>query len=167
MGFGLVVGLRNTGDRSQNEVTQQAMANVLSRMGIIPQAVDFKTRNTAAVMVTAALPPFVKPGDKIDITVSSVGDATSLQGGTLLTTPLQGVDDQVYAVAQGNVVVGAESFPYVKQQTTTVGRIPGGALVEKEVPVTAGKSGAVTLVLTQPDFYFRDPGGRGSPQSRA
>ncbi|MFA6417956.1 MAG: flagellar basal body P-ring protein FlgI [Candidatus Margulisiibacteriota bacterium] len=152
MGFGLVVGLRNTGDRSQNEVTQQAMANVLSRMGIIPQAVDFKTRNTAAVMVTAALPPFVKPGDKIDITVSSVGDATSLQGGTLLTTPLQGVDDQIYAVGQGNVVVGAESFPYVKQQTTTVGRIPGGALVEKEVPVTAGKSGSVTLVLTQPDF---------------
>lgn len=152
MGFGLVVGLRNTGDRSQNEVTQQALANVLSRMGVIPQAVDFKTRNTAAVMVTAVLPPFVKPGDKIDVTVSSVGDATSLQGGTLLTTPLQGVDDQIYAVGQGNVVVGAESFPYVKQQTTTVGRIPGGALVEKEVAVTTSKTGTVTLVLNQPDF---------------
>ncbi len=152
MGFGLVVGLRNTGDRSQNEVTQQALANVLSRMGVIPQAVDFKTRNTAAVMVTAVLPAFVKPGDKIDITVSSVGDATSLQGGTLLTTPLQGVDDQVYAVGQGNVVVGAESFPYVKQQTTTVGRIPAGGLVEKEVLVTTSKTGTVTLVLNQPDF---------------
>jgi flagellar P-ring protein precursor FlgI len=111
-------------------------------------------------MVTATLPPFVKPGQKLDVTVSSVGDATSLQGGTLLITPLLGVDDQVYAVAQGNLVVGIDpsspNVPYVRQRQATVGRIPGGALVEKEVPVTLlGKEG-LTIVLDQPDFTTAD-----------
>ncbi len=156
MGFGLVVGLRNTGDKSQTGFTQQALTNLLSRMGIVPQAVDFRSRNAAAVMVTATLPPFVKPGQKLDITVSSLGDATSLQGGTLLITPLHGVDDQVYAVAQGSLLVGIESsvpfVPYVRQRQATVGRIPSGALVEKEVPVSIAEKGFLTIVLDNPDF---------------
>ena len=160
MGFGLVVGLRNTGDRSQTGFTQQALTNLLSRMGVVPQSVDFRSRNVAAVMVTATLPPFVKSGQKLDVTVSSLGDATSLQGGTLLITPLHGVDDEVYAVAQGNITVGIESstpvVPYVRQRQATVGRIPSGALVEKEVPVSIGDKGLLTIVLDDPDFTTAD-----------
>ncbi len=156
MGFGLVVGLRNTGDKTQTGFTQQALTNLLSRMGIVPQSVDFKSRNVAAVMVTANLPPFVKSGQKLDVTVSSVGDATSLQGGTLLMTPLYGADDQVYAVSQGSLLVGIQTstptVPYVKQTQSTVGRIPNGALVEKEVPVAVGDKGVLTIVLDQPDY---------------
>jgi flagellar P-ring protein precursor FlgI len=156
MGFGLVVGLRNTGDRSQTGFTQQALTNLLSRMGVVPQSVDFRSRNVAAVMVTATLPPFIKPGQKLDVTVSSLGDATSLQGGTLLITPLHGVDDQVYAVAQGSLLVGIESstpaVPYVRQRQATVGRIPNGALVEKEVPVSIADKGLLSIVLDNPDF---------------
>jgi flagellar P-ring protein precursor FlgI len=157
MGFGLVVGLRNSGDRSQTGFTQQALTNLISRMGMMPQSVDFKSRNVAAVMVTATLPPFVRPGHKIDVTVSSMGDATSLQGGTLLITPLQGVDGNVYAVAQGSLIVGVDpgmpaNVPYVRQRQVTAGRVPGGALVEKEVPVSVGNLGALTIVLNEPDF---------------
>ncbi|MBN3033609.1 MAG: flagellar basal body P-ring protein FlgI [Candidatus Saganbacteria bacterium] len=156
MGFGLVVGLNNTGDRNQSSFTQQAVTNLMSRMGVVPPSVDFRSRNVAAVMVTAVLPPFVSSGQKLDVTVSSLGDATSLQGGTLLITPLQGVDDQVYAVAQGNLVVGADasypSVPYVRPRQVTVGRIPEGALVEKEVPVTLEGKGGITIVLNEPDF---------------
>lgn len=156
MGFGLVVGLNNSGDRSQSSFSQQAVTNLMSRMGVVPPTVDFKSRNTAAVIVTATLPPFVKSGQKLDVTVSSMGDASSLQGGTLLVTPLQGVDDQVYAVAQGNLLVGADSstpdVPYAKQNQVTVGRIPEGALVEKEVPVSLEVRGALTIVLDDPDF---------------
>lgn len=158
MGFGLVVGLRNCGDRSQTGFTQQALTNLMSRMGVVPQSVDFRSRNTAAVMVTAILPPFVKSGQKIDVTVSSVGDATSLQGGTLLTTPLKGVDDQVYAVAQGSLLVGvipgSPTVPYIylKQRQTTAGRIPGGGLVEKEIPVSLANKNSLTLVINEPDF---------------
>jgi len=160
MGFGLVVGLRNTGDRSQTGFTQQALTNLLSRMGVVPQSVDFKSRNVAAVMVTATLPPFVRNGQKLDVTISSVGDATSLQGGTLLLTPLHGADDQVYAVAQGSLLVGAASgtpqVPYIRQRQTTVGRIPAGGLVEKEVPVSMADKGVLTIVLDNPDFTTAD-----------
>ncbi|MFC1540716.1 flagellar basal body P-ring protein FlgI [Candidatus Margulisiibacteriota bacterium] len=156
MGFGLVVGLRNSGDRSQTGFTQQALTNLLSRMGVVPQSVDFRSRNVAAVMVTATLPPFIKPGQKLDITVSSMGDATSLQGGTLLITPLRGVDDQVYAVAQGSLIMGVESespsVPYVRRRQTTVGRVPNGAMVEKEVPVSILGKDLLTIVLDDPDF---------------
>jgi flagellar P-ring protein FlgI len=158
MGFGLVVGLNNTGDKTQTGFTQQALTSLLSRMGVVPQTVDFKSRNVAAVMVTATLPPYGKSGQKLDVTVSSVGDATSLQGGTLLITPLQGVDDQVYAVAQGNLTVGVDAQApgniayYNKQLQSTVGRIPGGALIEKEVPVDLAGKGGVTIVLNEPDF---------------
>jgi flagellar P-ring protein precursor FlgI len=156
MGFGLVVGLNNSGDRSQSSFSQQAITNLMSRMGVVPPTVNFSSRNAAAVIVTAILPPFVKSGQKLDVTVSSMGDASSLQGGTLLVTPLQGVDDQVYAVAQGNLLVGADSstpdVPYTQHRQVTVGRIPSGALVEKEVPVSLEVRGALTIVLDDPDF---------------
>lgn len=156
MGFGLVVGLRNTGDRSQTGFTQQALTNLLSRMGVVPQSVDFKSRNVAAVMVTATLPPFVKSGQRIDVNVSSVGDATSLQGGELLITPLQGVDDQVYAVAQGSILVGLEPssprVPYIRERMVNSGRIPNGAMVEKEVPVTLEGKESLSIVINDPDF---------------
>lgn len=156
MGFGLVVGLRRTGDSAQTGFTRQALTNLLSRMGVVPETVSFKSRNVAAVMVTANLPPFVKPGQKLDVTVSSVGDATSLLGGTLLLTPLQGPDEEIYAVAQGSLSVGGV-FETTHTRTfqriqTTVGRIPGGALVEKEVPVDLTEKNLLTIVLDQPDF---------------
>jgi flagellar P-ring protein precursor FlgI len=155
MGFGLVVGLRNTGDSQQTGFTKQAMTNLLSKMGMAPQ-VDFKSRNVAAVMVTANLQAFVKSGQKMDVTVSSLGDATSLQGGTLLLTPLQGADGEIYASAQGNISVGQDPLmpnlaPFRHSQAT-VGRIPSGALVEKEVPVSLGEKGMLTIVLDEPDF---------------
>jgi len=160
MGFGLVVGLRNSGDKTSTGFTQQALTNLLSRMGVVPQSVDFKSRNVAAVMVTAILPPFVKPGQKIDVNVASMGDATSLQGGTLLLTPLQGVDDQTYATAQGSITVGIEpqtpNLPYVKQTQSTVGIITEGALVEKEIPVSLQEKGMLTIVVDSPDFTTAD-----------
>ena len=156
MGFGLVVGLNNTGDRSQSSFSQQAITNLMSRLGVVPPTVNFNSRNVAAVMVTAVLPPFVNSGQKLDVTVSSLGDATSLQGGTLLITPLQGVDDQVYAVAQGSLLVGTDSsypnVPYVRPRQVTAGRIPDGALVEKEVPVALEGKGGITIVIDNPDF---------------
>jgi len=152
MGFGLVVGLKRTGDSSQTGFTKQALTNLLGRVGVVPQAnipdnTDYKSRNVAAVMVTSTLPPFIKPGQRIDVTVSSLGDASSLQGGTLLITPLEGGNGDVYAIAQGPVLIGNtlgthsiefKPTPYLNQESTTVGIIPHGALVEKEVPVSMG-----------------------------
>ena len=155
MGFGLVVGLSNSGDKTQTGFTQQAITNLLSRMGMVPQLVDFKSRNVAAVMVTATLPPFVKSGQKLDVTVSSLGDANSLRGGVLLQTPLRGADDQVYAVAQGSVLVGASqaaTVPYIRSQQETVGIISNGAMVEQEVPVSMAAQGNLTIVIDNPDF---------------
>ena len=155
MGFGLVVGLRNTGDSQQTGFTKQAMTNLLSKMGVAPQ-LDFKSRNVAAVMVTANLTPFAKVGQKMDVTVSSMGDATSLVGGTLLFTPLAGTDYEIYATAQGNVVVGqdpiASNLPPIRRSQSTAGRISGGALIEKEVPVSLADKGYISIVLDNPDF---------------
>jgi len=155
MGFGLVVGLKNTGDSQQTGFTKQALTNLLSKMGVTPQ-IDFKSRNAAAVMVTCNLPAFVKSGQRVDITVSSLGDAVSLQGGTLLSTPLQGADGEIYAVAQGNVSTGSEqlvpNLQPIRSTRFTTGRIPEGALVEKEIPVSIGDKGLLTIVLDQPDF---------------
>ena len=157
MGFGLVVGLKRTGDSGQTGFTKQALTNLLSRMGIPPQTGDFRSRNVAAVIVTANLPPFIKPGQKLDVIVSSVGDAASLKGGTLLLTPLYGADEEVYAVAQGPVSIGGiESKHYAgakERAAPTVGRIPNGALVEKEVPVSIGAiKNHVILIIDNPDF---------------
>ena len=155
MGFGLVVGLRNTGDTQQTGFTKQAMTNLLSKMGVAPQ-IDFKSRNVAAVMVTSNLPAYAKVGQKLDVTVSSMGDASSLMGGTLLFTPLAGSDAQTYATAQGNVLVGqdqiAPNLPAIRRSQSTVGSIPGGALIEKEVPVSLADKGYISIVLDDPDF---------------
>ncbi|MCX5726789.1 MAG: flagellar basal body P-ring protein FlgI [Candidatus Saganbacteria bacterium] len=156
MGFGLVVGLRHTGDSTQTGFTRQALTNLLSRMGVVPESVDFRSRNVAAVMVTADLPPFIKSGQELDVTVSSVGDASSLLGGTLLLTPLQGADEEIYAVAQGPMSIGGlhetTHTRTFEQFQTTVGRIPGGALVEMEVPVNLIEKNLITIVIDQPDF---------------
>ena len=156
MGFGLVAGLKNTGDTIQTQFTKQALTNLLSRMGIAPQDKDFRSRNVAAVMVTAKLPPYSPVGQKIDVTVSSLGDATSLQGGTLLMTPLMGADDNVYAVAQGSVALGFSGTDIngeisLSQRQPNAGTIANGGIVEREVPVSINQA-YVTIVLNQPDF---------------
>ena len=153
VGFGLVVGLKHTGDSLQTGFTKQALTSLLSRMGVIPTDTDFKSRNVAAVMVTANIPPFLKPGQKIDVSVSSVGDASSLKGGVLLQTPLMGADGAVYAVAQGNLsmnegLVGSEN---PSNMNLTGAYLPSGGLVEKEIPIAFDEK-KITVVLDRPDF---------------
>lgn len=138
VGYGLVVGLNGTGDSDKTQFTIQSLVNMLERMGVTVERDKVKVDNVAAVMVTASLPPFARSGSKFDVTISSLGDADSLAGGTLLMTPLRGPDGEVYAVSQGPVVVGSLSFggkaAKVQKNHPTVGRIPDGALVEKDAP---------------------------------
>src|SRR5256884_921466 len=158
-GYGLVAGLNGTGDSQQAIFTVQSVLNMLRRRGLTlnvnPRQLQIK--NVAAVSITAALPPFARQGNRIDAQVSSLGDAKSLQGGTLLTTPLFGPDGQVYAVAQGPVSLGggfatrAAGASAQKSHPTTA-FLAGGALVEREVPVTLGAECVLTLALHQPDF---------------
>ena len=159
VGYGLVVGLDNSGDQTtQAPFTGQSLANMLSQLGItIPPGTNMQLRNVAAVMVTADLPPFSRPGQRLDVTVSSVGNARSLRGGTLLMTPLKGADGDTYAIAQGNLLiggVGAEaggSSVQINQQAS--GRIAGGAMVEREVPLDLGANGGLLeLELKEADF---------------
>jgi flagellar P-ring protein precursor FlgI len=157
IGYGLVVGLQRTGDTQRVAATLQSITNMLTQFGVKISPDQIRTKNVAAVMVTAQLPPLLKSGDKIDVNVSSVGDARSLQGGTLLQTPLQGADGQVYAVAQGSLAVGGFSdntgeFPLVQVNHTTTGRVPNGALVEREVPSTFVVNDTVSILLEKPDF---------------
>jgi flagellar P-ring protein precursor FlgI len=156
MGFGLVVGLRNSGDSRSTAFTETALTNLLSKLGISAGGRSFSSRNVAAVMVTATLPPFIKPGQRINVTVSAVGDSNSLSGGTLLLTPLKGPDLNTYAIAQGPVLVGgetaeSETFRVHKNQST-VGRIPNGAIVESEVPITFSDQHNITIVLHDSNF---------------
>ena len=156
LGYGLVVGLRNTGDTQRSVFTEKALTNLLKRMGIKPEKKDYKSRNVASVIVTMNLPPYARKGQKVDVNVSSLGDATSLAGGTLLMTQLQGPDFETYAVAQGQIIVGGISgksnkVNYLKNQTTS-GRVPNGAIVENEVTVTRDDQLNVILVLNKPDF---------------
>lgn len=156
VGYGLVVGLPGTGE--QSPFTEQSFRTMLSNFGIALSAnVKPKIKNVAAVAVHAELPPFLKPGQKIDVTVSSVGEASSLQGGTLLQTFLKGLDGEVYAVAQGSLVVsgfGAEGADgsRIVSNTPTVGRIANGALVERAVPTGLMQNDFLTLNLNYPDF---------------
>jgi flagellar P-ring protein precursor FlgI len=156
-GYGLVVGLNGTGDKAKSSpFTPQAVANMLQRLGVAVPAASLDAKNVAAVMVTAKLPPFARPGLALDVTVSSLGDATTLQGGMLLLTPLRGPDGRVYALAQGPLSVGGfassgQGGDTVQKNHPTVGRVPGGALVEREAPV-ALEGGRLTLALLQPDF---------------
>lgn len=155
-GYGLVVGLNGTGDKNNVDFTKQSLANYFKRLDITVNARDIKVKNVAAVMVTADLPPFVKPGGKIDVLVSSMGDATSLQGGTLIMTPLKSVDGQIYAVAQGPLSVGGFSVTgqaaSVQKNHPTVARIVQGATVEREVPIRWQGKADLTIKLGQPDF---------------
>ena len=139
IGYGLMVGLDGTGDQTmQTPFTTQSLTNMLAQLGVtIPEGKNMQLKNVAAVMVTATLPPFARPGQSIDVTVSSMGNAKSLRGGTLLMTPLKGVDGATYAVAQGNMVVGgagaSANGSKVQVNQLSSGRIPGGALVERTV----------------------------------
>ncbi len=157
VGYGLVVGLQSTGDTLRNsQFTQQSLAAMLERMGVNVAGQQLQTRNTAAVVVTATLPAFARQGSPLDVSVSSLGDAKSLQGGTLMVTPLIGADGEVYAVGQGPVVVGgvqaAGAAQSVKQGVQTSGRVPGGATVERELPNTLDNMSTVRLALHTPDF---------------
>ncbi len=157
VGYGLVVGLNGTGDKEKTQFTVSSLANVLDNMGIHVAPEQVKIKNVAAVMVTAKLPPFLRQGTRIDVQVSSIGDAKSILGGTLLMTPLQGPDGQVYAVAQGPISVGGFSFGGqagggVQQNHPTVGFVPNGAIVEREVDYTPSAQDELHLVLNQPDF---------------
>jgi flagellar P-ring protein precursor FlgI len=157
IGYGLVIGLQGTGDQLRNTpFTQQSLAAMLERMGINVADARVQTRNTAAVIVTAMLPPFARQGTPIDVQVSSLGDSKSLNGGTLIVTPLMGADGEVYAVAQGPVVVGgfkAEGRAQsISSGVTTQGKVPGGALVEREVPMTLNSQNSIRLTLRSPDF---------------
>jgi flagellar P-ring protein FlgI len=157
IGYGLVVGLNRTGDRvQQNLYARQTLQNLLERMGISTQAATRKPENIATVLVTASLPPFSRQGSQIDVTVSSIGDARSLQGGTLILTTLKGIDGQVYAVAQGSVSIGGISAGTqgnsVEINHPTVGRLPNGATVERTVAAELAAGNKITLVLRNEDF---------------
>jgi flagellar P-ring protein precursor FlgI len=157
VGYGLVVGLDGTGDSDSAIFTIQSMASMLEKMGVTVKAEDIEVENVAAVMVTTDLPPFARTGSRIDVLVSSIGDAENLQGGTLLFTPLKAADQQVYAVAQGPVstggfVVGGASGSEVQKNFPTVGRVVNGALIEKEIPNKFNQKQSLTLTLHSPDF---------------
>lgn len=159
VGYGLVVGLDGTGDQtSQAPFTIQSIKNMLAQFGVVvPPNVNPQLKNVAAVTVTADLPPFAKPGQQIDVTVSSIANAASLRGGTLLLAPLRGADGEVYAMAQGNLIVsgfgiqGADGSK-ITVNVPSVGRVPGGATVERSVPTNFSTEAAVTLNLNSPDF---------------
>ena len=156
IGYGLVVGLNDTGDSVDNGFTGQTLGNMLERLRITTKRDDIDVDNVAAVMVTADLPSFSKPGDTLDVVVSSLGDAESLSGGTLIQTPLSGPQGNVYAVAQGSVLVGGFSVggqaADIQQNHPTVGRIPDGASVEREVDFSLPTSGRLTYRLHEQDF---------------
>lgn len=155
IGYGLVVGLNGTGDKRQTVFSAQSLTNLLARMGISVSPTAILVRNTAAVMVTANLPPFAQPGTRIDISISAIGDAANLQGGILVLTPLKGADGQVYAVGQGSVITGGFSTGQGGSSKTlnhpTSGRGLNGAIVEKTAPSVA-PSGRIRLQLRQSDF---------------
>ncbi|HBV20494.1 MAG TPA: flagellar basal body P-ring protein FlgI [Nitrosomonas sp.] len=158
IGYGLVVGLDGSGDQTtQTPFTVQSIINMLGQLGVnLPPGTNLQLRNVAAVMVTATLPAFARPGQMIDVTVSSMGNAKSLRGGTLLMTPLKGVDNQVYAMAQGNILVGgagaAAAGSSVQVNHLNAGRISGGATVERAVPSVLGQAEYINLELNSTNF---------------
>lgn len=181
IGYGLVVGLNGTGDRQQTIFSPQSLANMLERMGVSVPGATIRVKDTAAVMITATLPPFAQPGTHLDATAAAIGDAANLQGGLLLLSPLKGADGQVYAVVQGPVVTsGFAAGRGGSGQTVnhpTVARVPGGAMVERAAPSLAPK-GPLHLQLRYADFTTAariaaalnakySPGGTGTPTARA
>lgn len=158
IGYGLVVGLDGSGDQvRQAPFTQQSLTNMLSQLGVtIPQGSNMQLKNVAAVMVTARLPAFARPGQSVDVVVSSMGNAKSLRGGTLLMTPLKGANGQVYAIAQGNLLVGGAGAEAggssVQVNQLNGGTIPGGGTVEQSVPTTYARDGVINLEMNSSDF---------------
>lgn len=157
VGYGLVVGLNGSGDGIRNSpFTEEALTNLLERLGVNVSGEQFRPKNVAAVVVTATLPPFARAGGRIDVTVSAIGDAKNLLGGTLIMTPLNAADGEIYAVAQGPILaggIGAEGDGAIAQiGVPTSGTIPGGARVEREVPFVLGDLSQMNLALREPDF---------------
>lgn len=156
VGYGLVAGLTQTGDSQQTYFTVQTLANAMQKMGVLIPSASVEVRNVAAVFITASLPPFARPGERIDVTVSSVGDAKSLAGGVLLMTALHGPDGQVYAEAQGPLVIGGYSagngLNGKQVNTPTVGIVPNGGIVERDTAVDLHDFKTVSLLLRNPDF---------------
>ena len=157
VGYSLVVGLDGTGDKNQVKFTNQTITNMLRQFGVqLPSKIDPKVKNVAAVAVSAMLPPMYSRGQTIDVTVSSIGDAKSLRGGTLLMTPLKGVDSQVYALAQGNILVGGAGASAggssVQVNQLNGGRITNGAIIERELPTQFGAGNTINLQLNNEDF---------------
>lgn len=158
IGYGLVVGLDGSGDQvRQTPFTQQSLTNMLSQLGVtVPQGTNMQLKNVAAVMVTARLPAFAQPGQTVDVVVSSMGNAKSLRGGTLLMTPLKGANGQVYAIAQGNLLVGGAGAEAggssVQVNQLNGGIISNGAIVERSVPTTFAHDGIITLEMNSGDF---------------
>ncbi|AVR98149.1 flagellar basal body P-ring protein FlgI [Pseudoduganella armeniaca] len=160
MGYGIVVGLDGTGDQTtQTPFTVQSIASMLQQMGVsLPPGTNLQLKNVAAVMVTTSLPAFAQPGQTLDVTVSSMGNAKSLRGGTLLMTPLKGADGAIYGMAQGNILVGGVGAQSpgggasVVVNHLSVGRISGGATVERAVPTNLGENGQIRLELNSSDF---------------
>lgn len=157
IGYGLIVGLNGTGDKDKTEFTVQSLASMLARMGIGVDAEEVKVKNVAAVMVTAELPPFSRSGSTLDAVVSSIGDATSLEGGTLVMTPLFAADGNVYAIAQGTISVGGFSAgggsgSSVQKNHPTVGRLANGATVERELEFAIDEQDSFVVALTNADF---------------
>ncbi|MEO5734663.1 MAG: flagellar basal body P-ring protein FlgI [Rubrivivax sp.] len=158
LGYGLVVGLDGSGDQTtQTPFTAQSLNALLQQLGVtVPAGVQMQVKNVAAVMVTAQLPPFATPGQTIDVNVSSVGNAKSLRGGTLIATPLKGADGQIYALAQGNLIVGgagaAAGGSKVQINHLSAGRIPEGASVERSVPTPLNQGDSISLALMASDF---------------
>jgi len=159
IGYGLVVGLDGTGDKvNQVAYTEQSLKNMLSQLGIVvPPGVKLKPKNVAAVILNSTLPPFIKKGQKIDVTASSIGNAKSLRGGTLLMAPLKGADGKVYAIAQGILVVGGlgvqgSDGSKITINVPSVGRVPGGAIVERSIKNSLGNGNKLVLNLFSADF---------------
>jgi flagellar P-ring protein FlgI len=157
VGYGLVVGLNGTGDTLRNAVfTEESLVSMLERLGVATRGSPLRTRNVAAVMVTATLPPFARQGSRIDVSASALGDASSLLGGTLLVTPLLGADGEVYAIAQGHLTVGGFQAQGAAAQVTrgvpTAARIAAGAIVEREMDFELAELSRVRLALRNPDF---------------
>ena len=157
VGYSLVVGLDGTGDGRRALFTQQSVRNMLQRFGISVESDRMNTKNVAAVMVTADLSPFMKKGSRMDVVVSSLGDATSLEGGTLLMTPLESKEGVVYAFAQGNLSIGGTNIETVgmerfRKNYTLVGRVPNGGVVEQEPVLALGQNNTLDLLLKEPDF---------------
>ncbi|ALG60231.1 flagellar basal body P-ring biosynthesis protein FlgA [Citromicrobium sp. JL31] len=161
VGYGLVVGLAGTGDRTRNvPFTEESLQSMLERMGVSVRDMQLRTKNVAAVTVTATLPPFARAGSRIDVQVSAMGDATSLQGGTLLISPLRALNGEIFAVAQGPLAVSGfkaqGAGASISRGVSTSARIAGGAIVEREVPYVLGSADSLKLALKNPDFTTAD-----------